>query len=351
LIHFYKRSIKYEKMNIFGLKLFLVQVPKQFRWKLSSYENQRILLLRCSLNSRFCSTTSNSRFDASKAFSYYEILGVPRTAKQSDIKHAYFRLAKIYHPDVNREEGAREDFDKITEAYTTLIDLTQRYFYDRHGHTSEELKKKGTPSIFEWTPKYGIYQAAEDDSAAVEDWFKAQGHRRVENERLSVRQWLKNAYVELRFGLNYYNFPWEIKSLLLSLILWALFLLGLYEAMRYAFYNAPGRKPIQTNFKWENDEVYDILWYSGARKSKPSSQSKGGMYHMPKAVNPKKSEYSHTIYSNTRSRTKSKNMVKHRRLVKELNSSRLKAWKLDQNIKEENRKKRKKKKNDGFNVV
>jgi len=72
---------------------------------------------------------------------------------------------------------------------------------------------------------------------------------------------------------------------------------------------------------------------------------------MPKAVNPKKSEYSHTIYSNTRSRTKSKNMAKHRRLVKELNSSRLKAWKLDQNIKEESRKKRKKKKNDGFNVV
>ena len=46
------------------------------------------------------------------------------------------------------------------EAYTTLIDLTQRYFYDRHGHTSEELKKKGTPSIFEWTPKESWLKSA-----------------------------------------------------------------------------------------------------------------------------------------------------------------------------------------------
>ena len=62
-------------------------------------------------------------------------------------------MVKIYHPDVNQDEFARENFDKITEAYTTLIDLTQRYFYDRFGHTSEELKKKGTPSIFDWTPR------------------------------------------------------------------------------------------------------------------------------------------------------------------------------------------------------
>ena len=66
-------------------------------------------------------------------------------------------MVKIYPPDVNQDENARANFDKITEAYTTLIDLTQRYFYDRHGHTSEELKKRGTPSIFDWTPKYGIY--------------------------------------------------------------------------------------------------------------------------------------------------------------------------------------------------
>ena len=66
------------------------------------------------------------------------------------------RMAKVYHPDVNPSEEARQNFDKITEAYNTLIDLTQRYFYDRHGHTSEELKKKGTPSIFDWTPKVGF---------------------------------------------------------------------------------------------------------------------------------------------------------------------------------------------------
>jgi len=179
----------------------------------------------------------------------------------------------------------------------------------------------------------------------VEDWFAAQGHRHSENERISLRQHLKNAYVELRFGLAYYNFPWDIKSLCLSLAAWGVFLALLYKLLRYAFFNIEIRRPVQTNFKWENDEIYDILWYSGARKNKPSSQSKGGLYHMPKKSKATKSEYSHTIYSNTRSRTKSKNIARHRKRVKRLAVARESAWN------EEQEKRKSKKKNDGFNVV
>merc|ERR1711878_223265 len=92
-----------------------------------------------------------SKVDTSQPFAYYEILGIKRDAKQSEVKQAYFKLAKVYHPDVNHEDDARATFDKITEAYTTLIDLTQRYFYDQHGVACEELRKRGSNStIFDW---------------------------------------------------------------------------------------------------------------------------------------------------------------------------------------------------------
>merc|ERR1712142_216576 len=87
---------------------------------------------QCMFSVRFYSVNLR-KFDISQPFAYYQVLGLPRDAKQSDVKAAYFKLAKIYHPDVCHEDDAREIFDKITEAYATLIDLTQRYFYDQHG--------------------------------------------------------------------------------------------------------------------------------------------------------------------------------------------------------------------------
>jgi hypothetical protein len=44
-------------------------------------------------------------------------------------------------------------FQELTEAYQTLMDATQRHFYDRHGFTCEGLKKKGLPTIFDYKPK------------------------------------------------------------------------------------------------------------------------------------------------------------------------------------------------------
>jgi len=317
-----------------------------------------LLLLPCRLpvlsqhcpTSRSYSTAAPTRFDTSKPFAYYEILGIPRTAKQSDVKQAYFRLAKIYHPDVNQDEFARENFDIITEAYTTLIDLTQRYFYDRHGFTSEGLKKSGTPSIFDWKPKYGIYnQEADEQATEVEDWFKAQGHAGYE-EKITIRQRLKNAYVELRYGMTYYNFPWDFKSLAGWLLVWSVGLAIFYQLMCYTLRNTVNRRPIPIYLKWENDEIYDILWFAGARKNKPSDQSKGGLYHMPKAP-ARKSEYSHTIYSNTRSRTKSKHKERHHKLQKELRAARENSW--SEETRERNEKIRngkRKRRNDGFSV-
>lgn len=296
------------------------------------------------------SAAAAGRLDGGQPFGYYQILGIPRTAKQSEVKEAYLRLAKIYHPDLNQDEHARANFDQITEAYTTLIDLTQRYFYDQHGHSSEELRKKGTPSIFDWQPKYGIYQdrhRADGETTDVEDWFKSQGYVFGSEGRLSLRQMVKNAYVELRYGLAYYDFPWRIRAFLATLAAWIVALVLFREAFVLTIQSVENRRPIPIYLKWENDEIYDILWYAGARKNKPSDQSKGGLYHMPKAPK-KKSEYSHTIYSNTRSRAKSKNLERHQRRLADV--QRVKEKALEEELRQSGKERKKKPLNMGFTV-
>ena len=65
---------------------------------------------------------------------YYEVLGVPRNASQEDIKRAYKRLARQYHPDINKSPDAEEKFKEINEAYQVLSDPQKRAQYDRFGH-------------------------------------------------------------------------------------------------------------------------------------------------------------------------------------------------------------------------
>jgi molecular chaperone DnaJ len=64
---------------------------------------------------------------------YYEILGIPRDASKEDIKRAYRRLARKYHPDVNKEQGAEERFKEINRAYEILAEPESRARYDRFG--------------------------------------------------------------------------------------------------------------------------------------------------------------------------------------------------------------------------
>ncbi|KAH3902395.1 Scj1p SCDLUD_002216 [Saccharomycodes ludwigii] len=76
---------------------------------------------------------------------YYEVLGISKTASDKDIKSAYRKLSKQYHPDKNSgDEEAHHKFIEIGEAYEILIDSEKRQLYDQYG--SDALKNGGGPS-------------------------------------------------------------------------------------------------------------------------------------------------------------------------------------------------------------
>ncbi|KSU87086.1 MULTISPECIES: molecular chaperone DnaJ [Priestia] len=66
---------------------------------------------------------------------YYEVLGISKGATKDEIKKAYRKLSKKYHPDINKAEDAAEQFKEVKEAYEVLSDDQKKAHYDQFGHT------------------------------------------------------------------------------------------------------------------------------------------------------------------------------------------------------------------------
>lgn len=78
----------------------------------------------------------------------YTVMGVARNATPDDLKHAYRRLARKYHPDVSQEENAEAYFKEIAQAYEVLRTPERRAAYDRHGTAA--AARRGFHPVYEW---------------------------------------------------------------------------------------------------------------------------------------------------------------------------------------------------------
>ena len=77
---------------------------------------------------------------------YYDVLGVGKTATEKEIRQAYRRLARQYHPDVNKSDSAAEDkFKEINEAHSVLSDEDSRKKYDRFGDNWRQADQYSQP--------------------------------------------------------------------------------------------------------------------------------------------------------------------------------------------------------------
>lgn len=118
---------------------------------------------------------------------YYDVLGVDEDASEDEIKKAYRKKAKKYHPDMNPDldkEEAEEKFKEVTEAYEVLSDPDKRAQYDRFGHT-------GPSQGFDFNDQdYERARSAFSDSSFddIFDMFFGQGGRRGRSSKTAAQQ-------------------------------------------------------------------------------------------------------------------------------------------------------------------
>ena len=139
---------------------------------------------------------------------YYETMGVERDATQDEIKRAYRKLARKYHPDVSKEADAEQKFKQVGEAYEVLKDPEKRVAYDQLGKAGAAGEEFTPPPNWDAGFEFSGGGFTEGDSAAYSDFFEslfgqeakqAQGrqrsyHMRGEDHHARVLIDLEDAY-------------------------------------------------------------------------------------------------------------------------------------------------------------
>ena len=127
---------------------------------------------------------------------YYEVLGVDKNASDADIKSAFRKLAKKYHPDVSKEENAAEKFKEAQEAYAVLSDPEKRKQYDQFGHNAFNNNGTGGFSGFEGFDFGNV-------SDIFDDIFEGMGFSTGRNRRGNTNSPRKGADVLHRMTIEF----------------------------------------------------------------------------------------------------------------------------------------------------
>jgi curved DNA-binding protein CbpA len=191
----------------------------------------------------------------------YAILGINRSATQNEIKSAYRRLARKYHPDVNSDPSATTRFAQINEAYQTLIDPERRKVYDRTGKTaSANTTKQNSPAAR--AARRAYYQARAD--RIVNEW--------LERERVETRARGKAVYTTVTLFISTFMVAmtkpsiFEITSPFWRGALIVLFAIGvwhLFNSLKEHFDHytyKPGRISITRTYKSKKPFKRSMAW-------------------------------------------------------------------------------------------
>ena len=103
---------------------------------------------------------------------YYEILGVSKNASEQEIKSAYRKLAKKYHPDVNKTPGAEQKYKDVNEAYEVLHDPEKRQKYDTLGPDWERAQQFGGQGFPGGFPGGGVHMDFGGSGSGFSDFFE-----------------------------------------------------------------------------------------------------------------------------------------------------------------------------------
>src|SRR5882672_6504067 len=104
---------------------------------------------------------------------YYKVLGVARGAAEDEIKKAYRKLARKYHPDVSKEANAKEKFQEVSEAYETLRDKEKRAAYDSLGSSFRPGQDFRPPP--DWFDRFGGSGREDLRDVDLSDLFESLG--------------------------------------------------------------------------------------------------------------------------------------------------------------------------------